>query len=160
PQLRFNGECTAYMDTTAERIRPLKGSTEWRALPLGWPLFGPDFYPPTFAHYQRHNAVSECNPEWAYIKRVKTLHPVHYPFLSRCPNCLSRNVQPNGWNTTGHREVHGLHVEEVVIGVQLRCLDCAEKHKEGQLGDDEKYCFSTTNAEFWEKMALWEIPRE
>ncbi|KAI1781856.1 hypothetical protein LXA43DRAFT_977872 [Ganoderma leucocontextum] len=90
------------------------------------------------------------------------IHQAWFPFIARCPNCRSRNVQPNGWTATGHREVHGLRRKECVLGVQFRCVDCAAKRAEGGGSEeaDEKYCFSTTNAEFWQKMSLWEIPRE
>ena len=159
------------MDALVEKIKPLNGVDDWRALPPEWPLYGPDFYPPTFAHYLRRQAVSACDPEWAYIKKVQILHPVFYPFLARCPSCRSKDVHPNGWTSTGHREVHGVSSEEVVIGVQLRCNNCnsartrsAGEDVEDVLGgrtlDNSKFCFVTTNTEFWDKLAVWEIPRE
>ena len=159
------------MDALAEKIKPSGGNDEWRALPPDWPLYGPDFYPPTFVHYLRRQAVSACDPEWAYIKKVQILHPVFYPFLARCPSCRSKDVHPNGWTSTGHREVHGVSSEEVVIGVQLRCNNCnpartrsAGEDVEDVLGgrtlDNSKFCFVTTNTEFWDKLAVWEIPRE
>lgn len=91
------------------------------------------------------------------------IHQAWFPFIMRCPNCRSRNVQPNGWTATGHREVHGLCHEECVLGVQFRCVDCAARRAEGGGSEDtadEKYCFSTTNPEFWQKISLWEIPRQ
>ncbi|KAI1797609.1 hypothetical protein LXA43DRAFT_840902, partial [Ganoderma leucocontextum] len=159
-QLKWNAECTAYTDALWEKVRPSKPGDEWRALPSDWLFCGPEFDPPTFTHYQRRQVASQCNPEWSYIKRLKIIHQVFFPFIARCPNCRSRNVQPNGWTATGHREVHGLHSEECVIGVQFRCIDCAAKREEGEWRDsDEKYCFSTTNPEFWQKVSLWDIPR-
>ena len=58
-----------------------------------------------------------------------------------------------------------------MIGVQLRCNNCnpartrsAGEDVEDVLGgrtlDNSKFCFVTTNAEFWDKLAVWEIPRE
>ena len=54
--------------------------------------------------------------------------------------------------------------------MQLRCNNCApEKNQRGKgkegnvVGGDSgasKYCWVTTNTEFWEKLSLWEIPRE
>ena len=56
--------------------------------------------------------------------------------------------------------------------MQLRCNDCAPKKNQRGKGKEEedvvgggdsggsKYCWVTTNAEFWEKLSLWEIPRE
>ncbi|KAI1789748.1 hypothetical protein LXA43DRAFT_865817, partial [Ganoderma leucocontextum] len=85
PQISFVGECTAYTDTLHDRIKPAKGTSEWCALPPNWPLYGPLFEPPTFTHYHRRKGVSECNPEWSYIKSVRILHHVFYPFLARCP---------------------------------------------------------------------------
>ncbi|KAI1781613.1 hypothetical protein LXA43DRAFT_908282, partial [Ganoderma leucocontextum] len=161
PQLKYNAECTAYTDALWEKIRPLTPGGECRALPLEWPFHGAKFSPPTFSHYQRRQVASECNPEWSYIKSVMILHQAFFPFIARCPNCRSRNVQPNGWTATGHREVHGLREEECVLGVQVRCVDCAAKREGGGSGEsDEKYCFSTTNPEFWQAISLWDIPRE
>ncbi len=161
PQLKFNAECTAYTDALWDKIRPTKPSGEFLALPSDWPLCGSEFNPPTFMHYQRRQVASECNPEWAYIKTCRVLHQVFFPWIARCPNCHSQNVQMNGWTATGHREVHGLSSEECVIGVQFRCLECAARRDAGVSGGtEEKYCFSTTNPEFWDKVALWDIPRK
>lgn len=151
-----------YTNTLWEKVQPASPGGEWLALPTDWLLCGPCFPPPTFSHYQLRQVASDCDPEWAYIKTVMVIHQVFFPFIARCLNCHSRNVRPNGWTSTGHREVHGLSAEECMIGVQFQCVDCAAGREGGGSGDsDEKrYCFLTTSLEFWEKMSLWEIPRE
>ncbi|PIL30719.1 hypothetical protein GSI_06887 [Ganoderma sinense ZZ0214-1] len=160
PQLKFNAECMAYTDATWDRIKPTKAGGEFFALPLDWPFAGPEFHPPGFLQYQRRHVASDCNPEWVYIKVCRILHPLFFPWIARCPNCHSRDVDMTGWTGTGHREVHGLASEECVIGVQFRCEGCAKARGTGTSGgSDEKYCFSTTNPEFWAKVALSDIPR-
>lgn len=109
-------------------------------------------------HYQRRQVASDCNPEWAYIKVCRIIHPVFFPWILHCPNCHSRDIELSGWTGTGHREVHGLSSEECVIGVQLRCSDCGKRREAGE--SEERYCFSTTSSAFWEKVSLWDIPRE
>ncbi|PIL30720.1 hypothetical protein GSI_06888 [Ganoderma sinense ZZ0214-1] len=151
PQLKFNAECIAYTDATWDRIRPTTTGGEFLALPPDWLFAGPEFYPPTFLQYQRRHVASDCNPEWAYVKVCRLLHPLFFPWIGRCPICHSRDVDMTGWTATGHREVHGLSSEECVIGVQFRCGVCRT--------GDEKYCFSTTNPEFWAGIALSDIPR-
>ncbi|PIL26811.1 hypothetical protein GSI_11072 [Ganoderma sinense ZZ0214-1] len=158
PQLKFNSQCTAYTEALWDRVQPTSSGGEWAALPADWPAYGPRFYPPTFGQYQLRQVASDCDPEWAYIKVLMVIHQVYFPFVMRCPNCHSRNTKPNGWTSTGHREVHGLSAEECVIGVQFRCKDCEARRRSG--GDlDATYCYSTTSPEFWQKMSLWEIPR-
>ena len=144
-----------------EKIRLSKDGEEYRALPLDWPYHGPKFPAPSFIHYLRRQVASECDPEWSYIKDLTLVHPAWFPFIMRCPGCKSPNVKLSGWTATGHREVHGLRREECVLRVQLRCGDCEKKRAEGGSdGADDQYCFSTMNPDFWQRMSLWEIPRE
>jgi hypothetical protein len=63
--------------------------------------------------------------------------------------------------------VHGIRVEEKVLGYQLRCSLCKKKYGKGGTHVGAKdpeggilgSCFATTNAKFWNRWEHWEIPR-
>ena len=151
----------AYTNALWEKVCPLNPGEVYCTLPPDWPFHSPRFPTPTFTHYQWCQVALECNPEWSYIKTTIILHWVFFLFIMHCPNCHGHNVQPNRWMVTGHREVYGLQEEECILGVQFWCVDCLVKWENSGLGEsDEKYCFLTTNPEFWQGMSLWEIPRE
>ncbi len=192
PQLMFAAEVCEYVSFLAKVTRP-SAKSGVVALPLNHniPLLGPQFVPPSFLHAQRRNATPEIMPDPAYLKPVNIIHPLYYPdVLDQCPRCRlagsKSDVAWNGWNATGHREVHGLMQEETAIGVQLRCKTCevtcgqgkkgeASNRKGGRKGekgkkkegdeDDEDgplsgYCFVTTSHRFWEKVEHWDLPSE
>jgi hypothetical protein len=117
------------------------------------PLLGPRFLPPSYLHIKKRNSTPNIVPASAYLKPLHIVHPFYYPELSKCPQCHSDNILWDGWNTAGHREVHGVYREETTLGYQLKCTPCRDTLQPGG------YCFATTNAKFWANKEHWEIPR-
>ncbi|TFK77611.1 hypothetical protein K466DRAFT_508295, partial [Polyporus arcularius HHB13444] len=158
PQLAFEAEVCQYVKFMAREVRPpAKSGVTSVPLHPDIPLLGPRFLPPSFLHVLRRNAAPEITPNPAYLKPLNVIHPMYYPeLLERCPNCRTLGAKPdlayNGWNPTGHREVHGVMQEETAIGIQLRCNSC-EARKETR-----SHCFVTTNPIFWENVQHWEVP--
>lgn len=121
-----------------------------RQLAKGIPLYGPHFKPPNFLDIVKRSAVPKIQVETAYLKAVTIIHPFYFPQLSKCPKCDSGNISSNGWTTSGHRDVHGLRVEETALGIQLNCEACSQA--------GEVSCFATTNPLFWDQWEHWKIP--
>ncbi|THH23181.1 hypothetical protein EUX98_g7992 [Antrodiella citrinella] len=139
-------------------------ASEHGTVPLknNFPLFGPCFLPPTYFDIQRrdHNH-KDIVPETMYLKPVHIIHPFYYPDLARCPQCHSTNsIGWEGWTGHGHREVHGLHVEETAIGFQLLCKACKANKpaSHGRRSKEHQSTWATTSVEFWDKRNFWEIP--
>ncbi|KAI0688612.1 hypothetical protein C8T65DRAFT_589368, partial [Cerioporus squamosus] len=167
PQLVWVAETCEYVNFLAKLIRPpAKSGVSSVPLNPNIPLLGPRFIPPSFLHVQRRNAAPEITPDPAYLKPVTIVHPVYYPdVLDQCPRCrmagLKSDIAWNGWNPTGHREVHGLMQEETAIGVQLRCKVCEKAGgEEVEESANTGYCFVTTSHRFWEKVEHWDLPCE
>ncbi|TFK92372.1 hypothetical protein K466DRAFT_480770 [Polyporus arcularius HHB13444] len=166
PQLEWEAEVCEYVQALARLIRPpAKSGVSAVPLPPDIPLLGPRFIPPSFIHTRRRQHAPEITPDPAYLKPLNIVHPLYYPeILTRCPNCriagTKSNIAWNGWTSTGPREVHGLMMEETVIGVQLRCKTCEAKHaKEASDTEGEgKYCFVLTNHLYWKQIEHWEVP--
>ena len=118
------------------------------------PLLSPRFLPPSYLHIQKRSVTPNVLPTSAYLKPLHIVHPFYYPDLTKCPQCDSENVLWDGWTTGGHREVHGVSREETALGYQLKCHVCRDSTERGS------YCVATTNAKFWEKKELWEVPRK
>lgn len=145
-----------YIDWIANECR-VRGQPQTRALKKEIPLFGPRFVPPTFLDTQKRSLAPQYKPETTYLKSITAIHPFYFPQLANCPRCGSKDISWNGWNTSGHRDVHGLRVEETAIGFQLQCATC-QQQKETE--EDVRTCFSTTNPKFWEFWDHWKIPRK
>lgn len=147
---------------TVNAIRSSQGSDLSTALDPRWPIIGPEFEPPTYLHQVLREAAPQIDPELTYLKPCYVVHWIFHEVLRRCPKCHGKRLERNGWNPSGPREVHGLFREEMALGIQLRCLDCAEKYaKQGQMeraGSEGRYCWTTTSAEFWENFEHWELP--
>lgn len=122
------------------------------------PLLGPRFVPPSYLHLQHRSPAPDISPSTAYLKAVHIVHPLYYPWLSKCPQCNSDDIAWQGWTTTGPRDVHGVSREETAIGVQLKCNQCVTRFGGRDAAEKGTYCFATTNAKFWEKMEHWELP--
>jgi hypothetical protein len=118
------------------------------------PILGPRFLPPSYIHIQKCSPTPAIIPTSAYLKPLHIIHPFYHPELAKCPQCDSDNILWEGWNTAGHREVHGIHREETALGYQLKCQPCRDSSQQSN------YCFATTNAKFWGNKEHWEIPRE
>lgn len=173
PQLEWEAHICEYVSFISRKGR---ASNQTSSLPVALdsalPLLGPRFIPPSFIHIQKRNPTPQTTPDPAYLKPLNIVHPFYYPeTLSRCPQCHQggSNVRWNGWNSTGHREVHGIKREETAIGVQLRCTECEERFRKMGTTDskeavskssDELYCFVTTNARFWDAVEHWDLPGE
>ena len=130
-------------------------------LPVGIPLLGPRFVPPTYLHVKKREDNVAIQPETAYLKPLNVIHPFYYPDLGKCPRCDSLDVLWDSWASNGHRDLHGVHEEEMAIGYQLQCKACKE-NKATHTQDDEGggYCFLTTNQVFWTKWEHWRMPRQ
>lgn len=154
-QLEFEAHVVQYVKHIANqtRVHGLATSiakTAPRPLAKGIPLYGPHFKPPTFLDKAKRSAVPKIEVETAYLKAVTIVHPFYFPQLSKCPRCSSENIKWDGWTTSGHRDVHGLRVEETALGCQLLCQAC--------LQHGGPSCFATTNPVFWDLWEHWRIP--
>lgn len=119
------------------------------------PLLGPIFVPPSYQCLSKRSNFPVITPETAYLVPLTVVHPFyHSGLLNACPRCDLKDINWDGWNATGPREVYGLYRNERVIGYQLRCKSC----KGG--GKGKSSCCVTTNPFFWEKWEYWRIPRE
>ncbi len=160
--LLWHAEITEYLIATANVLRSPQGSDLSSALDLRWPIIGPEFEPPTYLYQALREAAPQIDPEIAYLKPCYVVHWIFHDVLRRCPKCHGRRLEKNGWNPSGPREVHGLFCEEMALGIQLRCLDCAMRYaKQGQAereGSDGRYCWTMTSTEFWENFEHWELP--
>ncbi|KAA1474099.1 hypothetical protein DENSPDRAFT_852057 [Dentipellis sp. KUC8613] len=141
------------------------------AVPKDVPIYGPRFVPPSYLHAEKRSTTPSIHVKTTYLKPLNIIHPFYHPELRCCPRCgcTDERVSWNGWTGTGHREVHGIRVEETALGYQLKCDACREAHeaesekKESDLpqgSDSEKfhYHFATTNCEFWERRHHWDVP--
>ncbi len=160
--LLWIAEITEYLVATANAMRSPQGSEFSVALDPRWPIFDPYFEPPTYLQQALREVDPQIEPDLTYLKGCHAVHWIFYEELRRCPKCHGKRLERNGWNPSGPREVHGLRREEMAIGIQLRCLDCAEKYgKQGRGSKDDperRYCWTTTSAEFWENFEHWELP--
>ncbi|KAI1782041.1 hypothetical protein LXA43DRAFT_906973, partial [Ganoderma leucocontextum] len=162
--LQWITDITEYLIATGNAIRSAGGSDLSGALDPLWPMVGPSFEPPTYLHQVLREVTPDIEPDLTYLKGCYAVHWIFHDALRRCPKCHGKNLERNGWNPSGPREVHGLFREEMAIGIQLRCLDCAAKYaKNGQPGRNSegsngRYCWTTTSPEFWENFEHWELP--
>ncbi|KAI0684784.1 hypothetical protein BC835DRAFT_1292167, partial [Cytidiella melzeri] len=155
-QLRWEAHVVEYVNYVSSSKSAL--STGQYKLPLTIPLWGPVFSPPTFADTLRQprsllNKTSgrlEVKPNQAYLRPMTVIHPHYFPRYRRCPQNASHRIINDGWQASGSREVHGVSHEETAIGYQVRCLDC--KGKQDKNGKSFTYCFSLTNAEYWDEL--------
>ncbi|KAI0696200.1 hypothetical protein C8T65DRAFT_583608 [Cerioporus squamosus] len=168
PQLEWEAEVCEYVSFLADHTRSKNGPI---ALDNRIPIFGPRFIPPAYLHINKRNPTPEVLPETTYLKPLNVIHPFYYPGLvDTCPNCRVSGTKPdiewNGWNHKGHREVHGISREETAIGPQLRCKVCAAKYSKHATGGNAdsmsagQYCFAVTSHLFWEGVEHWQYPRE
>lgn len=164
PQLAWAASIVEYTNFIHQATKVPKNAKDKspRKLSKDVPLFGPQFLPPTLAHRRRRQGTGlAVSPASSYLRPLLIVHPVFFPELLRCPVCGSRDTADvffDGWNASGHREVHGVHGEETALGYQLRCKACEKRLDEN--GRPRKHCWSTTSTEFWETWAHWEIPCE
>ncbi|KAI0685918.1 hypothetical protein C8T65DRAFT_712479 [Cerioporus squamosus] len=106
------------------------------------PIFGPRFVPPSYAQLLKRDKKARIQPEVAYLRPLNVIHPFYHEDLKKCPQCDSLDVLWDSWTNTGHRELHGVRLEESAIGYQLRCKVCEKKAlagvpKVGALGNSE-----------------------
>ncbi|TFY76247.1 hypothetical protein EWM64_g7763 [Hericium alpestre] len=172
PQARAQFEWDANVVKYVDHINKLtKAGPSGSFLPNGLPLYGPRFVPPTYRDLTRRQKAPKIDPELTYLKPLHVIHPFYFPEVdSACPVCGSTNYGWEGWNTKGHRDVHGIDKEEYVIGVQFRCDGacqnehvrvCAEnktRSKEEKV-PEPNFNFATTNPVFWQNWELWALPR-
>ncbi|PIL30528.1 hypothetical protein GSI_07228 [Ganoderma sinense ZZ0214-1] len=158
--LLWIAEIVEYLVATGKVARSSNGP---KALDPRWPIYGPYFEPPTYLHQMLREVTPQIGPEITYLKRCYAVHWIFLEALRRCPKCHGKRLERSGWNPSGPREVHGLFREEMAIGIQLRCLDCAEKYgkkNKRSSGDlDKRYCWTTTSADFWDQFEHWELPK-
>lgn len=166
PQLQWEAHIVEYVNTLYNQTK-IHGNAKNKTAPVlgkNIPLLGPRFVPPTYLHLRKRQVAPNIGPETAYLKPLNIIHPFYYPSLSRCPQCGSLDVLWDGWTTTGHRELHGVYVEETALGYQLQCKDCKKEHSKSKTinrtGDDGNFCFATTNPAFWKHPEHWEVPRK
>jgi hypothetical protein len=119
------------------------------------PVLGPRFLPLTYLHLHKQNSTPVIKPESTYLKPLNIIHPFYYPNIAKCPQCGSDQVSWQGWTTTGHCNVYGVHHEETALGYQLACEPCWSQVSNNS--DDEGYCITTTNTKFWANKEHWEI---
>ncbi|KAA1478099.1 hypothetical protein DENSPDRAFT_885629 [Dentipellis sp. KUC8613] len=121
----------------------------------------------------RRSTTPEIHVKTVYLKPLTIIHPFYHPELRCCPRCgcVDKRATWNGWNCTGHREVHGICTEETALGFQLKCEACQEKSQKSKTknkksfkspedvdDEDSGYHYALTNPEFWAKWHHWEIP--
>lgn len=126
-------------------------------LPIGVPIYGPRFVPPSYLSIQKRKSATDIKPSASYIRPLTIVHPFYFPELGKCPQCDSVDITWEGWNPYGHRDVHGVSYEETVLGMQLECKSC---RRQSTLEKKMTHRFTTTNVIFWERRSLWEQPRE
>ncbi|PIL33642.1 hypothetical protein GSI_04265 [Ganoderma sinense ZZ0214-1] len=160
--LEWIAEYAEYLTATANTVQSSQGSDLTVALDPRWPIIGPKAEPPSYLHQFLCQVTPEIEPDTTYLKPCYTVHWLFHDTLRRCPKCNSKRLERNGWNPSGPREVHGLRREEMAIGIQIRCLDCADKYaKKGQTRSEDaegRYCWTGTSAEFWDNFEHWELP--
>ncbi|PIL34349.1 hypothetical protein GSI_03124 [Ganoderma sinense ZZ0214-1] len=160
--LHWIAEIVEYLVATGKMIQSSQGTDFSVALDPRWPIIGPNFEPPAYLHQALREVDPQVEPDLAYLKPCYVVHWIFHDALRRCPKCGARGkkLERNGWSPSGPREVHGLFREEMAIGIQFRCLDCAAKvgKKGTERGTDSRYSWTTTSKEFWENFEHWELP--
>ena len=188
-QLKWEAEVVEYVASlwNATRCCSQKATTA-KTLGFDVPILGPRFVPPAYLHTQLRPGPTNIQPDVQYLKPINIIHPLYYPELAKCPQCLSSSdVSWEGWTTTGARELHGVSHEETTIGLQLRCHSC--KHNRGGSENspagnvemvvdggeteglaassesnkdidakDGGYCFALMSHVYWKGWNHWEIP--
>ncbi|OBZ69969.1 hypothetical protein A0H81_10476 [Grifola frondosa] len=159
-QLEWEANVVQYVDYVFNETK-VHGNAKRRTEPLTLkkevPFFGPQFLPPLYLHCRKRDSVPIIEPTTAYLKPLNVIHPFYYDNLKHCPQCSSEEVSWDSWTTTGHRELHGVRLEECVLRYQLRCKVCERRLKEGTV--NVQYCFATTTPAFWKNRRFWAIPR-
>ena len=125
-QLKWEAEVVEYVTSlwNATRCRSQKATTA-KTIGFDVPILGPRFVPPTCLHSRLRPGPTNVQPDMQYLKPINIIHPLYYPELAKCPQCLSSNdISWEGWTTTGARELHGISHEETALGLQLRCNGC------------------------------------
>ena len=138
-----------YVAVVSKILRPQGNSKKSGGgkLDAAFPLHGPIFMPPTPTQKYMWNPGAPVKPETWYLKPFTVLHPVFFPQLEKCALCHSKEIDWNGWTTSGPRTVHGIRSEEYVIGLQMHCgrLEC-------------KKSLTLTSHDFWKNVPHNEIP--
>ena len=161
-QLKWEAEVVEYV-TYVYNITKVHGNAKQGTLPSKLPddipLLGPRFLPPSYTHNLKRNPNARITPETAFLRPLNVIHPLYYNTIARCPQCDSPDkVRWDSWNNTGHRELHGVRIEENAIGYQLRCKACEDKPTDLETGAKLPHCFATTSPVFWKRWEHWEIP--
>ncbi|THH23139.1 hypothetical protein EUX98_g8034 [Antrodiella citrinella] len=160
-QLVWEAHIVQYVNFVHENSRVhgnCKDPTQHNALDLDIPLLGPRFVPPTYREIIKRQAVPKVDISTAYLKPITIIHPFYFPQLSKCHRCGSEDTTWDGWNGTGHRDVHGLSRDETALGFQLRCEQCKRDSTTGPKENALPFCLATTNTLFWDTWQHWEIP--
>ncbi|TFY83333.1 hypothetical protein EWM64_g678 [Hericium alpestre] len=168
-QLQWEANVVKYVDYVHKLTMPFPGKPT-SSLPSDIPLYGPQFLPPTYRDLTMHHNAPKIQAGLTYLKPIFTCHPFYFPELAICPGCDSTNITWEGWNTKGHRKIHGVHRDEFVIGCQLRCdgacgatHEAAHKRNKGRPANEKEteptFCFATTNMMLWANWEFWAIPQ-
>jgi hypothetical protein len=166
PQLEWEAHIVEYVSHVWRLVKAHRNSKKDSvpSLDLGIPLLGPRFLPPAYLHIQKRQENAVIEPKTAYLRPLNIVHPLYYHSIRKCPSCDSSEILWDSWNTAGHRDLHGVHEEEMALGYQLVCKCCKEAHMRTRNGINDSegggYSFSTTNQVFWTKMEHWQMPRE
>ena len=165
PQLEWEAQIVEYV-AFVYKLTKCHGNSKKdipKTLPREIPLLGTHFTPLSYFHVQRRQTMPMIQPQTAYLKPLNVVHPFYYTNLDKCPRCDATDTHWDGWTTTSHCRVHGVHEEETAIGYQLICKTRENQflYAKGSTGTDKgTFCFATTNPIFWAKWEHWAIPRQ
>lgn len=127
------------------------------------PILGPHFVPPSPPTVAHHASSSRHPLTNFYLKSLTIVHPFYKLFIGNvevCPGCRKRgcksDVKWSEWASRGPRPVHGLHDMEYMLGYQMDCKVC--KNQDGMEGMKSQSTWTTTNPDFWEGIAYWQVP--
>lgn len=152
------------------------------------PILGPSFDPPSTFCHPRRDEFQRAYPSLAdyHLRRVNIIHRFYHSAFyetTTCPECNGTALKHKSWNQS-YRRIHGVNVEEYVIGNVMTCSDCAKqrkaarpvsvpgvkdkkaarrKTKAGPRGDEEveeaEGWLCSTGPAFWSRFGHWEVPR-
>ncbi|EJD33698.1 hypothetical protein AURDEDRAFT_177222 [Auricularia subglabra TFB-10046 SS5] len=117
------------------------------------PLLGPHFVPPPPALSYARRAGVELKPESWYLRPLNVVHEFYYPSLRTCRVCGADKTQTSseGWASTVPRRVHGIGIEELAIGQQLKCQRCKGR-------GSKQSTYALTSSAFWAVVSYADLP--
>ncbi|EJD45149.1 hypothetical protein AURDEDRAFT_165695 [Auricularia subglabra TFB-10046 SS5] len=154
-QLPWMAEVLEYVNHVHSRTR-VHGNTKSINQPVlsdTIPFLGPRFVPPRPASIYARRAGVQLTPESWYLRPLNVIHKFYDPGLRSCRVCGAEKTHTSSDRgaSTVPRRVHGISLDELAIGQQLKCQHCKDRVS-------KQSSYALTSSAFWAVVSYADLP--